>query len=149
VIYLDTSAFIKLYFLEPGSDYVQRCVTSQDEPLPVWEVLEAELINACRLKAFWGDITPTQADQQIALFEQRLRRGQYCVVEVDRSALMGSFRALSRQTPRLGCMTMDILHVACALQLSPAQFLSYDERQRALASHAGLSVLPEQGALAG
>ncbi len=29
VIYLDTSAFIKLYFLEDGSDYVQRCVTSQ------------------------------------------------------------------------------------------------------------------------
>lgn len=144
MIYLDTSAFVKLYFLEEGSDFVQSCVTSQDDSLPVWDVLEAELINACRLKAFWGDITPVQADQQIALFEQRLRRGQYHVAEVDRSALMGSFRSLCRQTPQLGCRTMDILHVACALQLASARFLSYDDRQRALATHAGLSVLPER-----
>lgn len=144
MIYLDTSAFVKLYFLEGGSEFVQNCVTSQDDPLPVWDVLEAEILNACRLKAFWGDITPAQADQQTALFEQRLRRGQYHVAEVDRSALMSSFRFLSRQTPQLGCRTMDILHVACALQLAPARFLSYDDRQRALATHAGLSVLPER-----
>ena len=112
MIYLDTSAFVKLYFLEEGSDFVQRCVTSQDEPLPVWDILEGELINAFRLKAFWGNITPAQADQQVALYEQRLHRGQYHVVEVDRSALMGSFRSLCRQTPQLGCRTMDILHVA-------------------------------------
>ncbi len=144
MIYLDTSAFVKLYFLEEGSDFVQSCVTSQDDPLPVWDVLEAEMLNACRLKAFWGDITPAQADQQIALFEQRLRRGQYHVAEIDRSALMGSFRSLCCLTPQLGCRTMDILHVACALQLAPARFLSYDDRQRSLATHAGLSVLPER-----
>jgi predicted nucleic acid-binding protein len=143
VIYLDTSAFIKLYFREEGSDFVQRCVIDQDEPLPVWEILEVELINACRLKAFWGDITAAQADRQIGLFEQRMRRGQYYVPEVDRGALMSAFRTLARQTPRLGCRTMDILHVACALQLLPAHFLSYDDRQRSLAAHVGLSVLPK------
>jgi len=143
VIYLDTSAFIKLYFLEEGSEFVQRCVTDQDEPLPVWEIQEVELVNACRLKAFWGDITAAQADRQIGLFEQRLRRGQYYVPEVDRSALMSDFRTLSRQTPRLGCRTMDILHVAYALQLLPKLFISFDDRQRALAAHAGLSVLPK------
>lgn len=143
MIYLDTSAFIKLYFLEDGSDFVQECVVAQDEPLPVWDVLQAELINACGLKAFWGDITPVQADQQIALFEQRLQRGQYFVAEVDRSALMNAFRTLSRQTPRFGCRTMDILHVAFALQLSVNRFVSYDDRQRSLAAHAGLPLQPE------
>ena len=143
MIYLDTSAFIKLYFLEKGSPYVQSCVASQDEPLPIWDLLEAEVTNACRLKAFWGDITPTQADEQLALFQQRVRRGQYFLAEIDRSALMGSFRELSAQTPQLGCRTIDILHVACAMQLAPERFISYDERQRNLAKNAGLTVLPE------
>jgi predicted nucleic acid-binding protein len=141
VIYLDTSAFIKLYFLEEGSEFVQRCVTAQDEPLPVWDILEAEFINACRLKAFWGDIAPGQADAQIERFNQRLKRGQYSVPQVDRSALLAAVRELSRGTPRLGCRTMDILHVACALQLAPAHFVTFDARQQALAAEAGLDVL--------
>ena len=83
MIYLDTSAFIKLYFLEEGSDFVQQCIMAQDEPLPVWEIQETELVNACRLKAFWGDITSAQADLQIGLFEQRLRRGQLTLAGSD------------------------------------------------------------------
>ena len=145
MIYLDTSAFIKLYFLEDGSDFVQQCVMGQHDPLPLWEILEAELTNACRLKAFWGDITAAQANEQIDLIEQRLRSGQYYVPEIDRSALMGAFRTLSQQTPRFGCRTMDLLHVACAMQLRPAHFVTYDDRQRAMAAHVGLSVLPEVG----
>lgn len=38
---------------------------------------------------------------------------------------------------------MDILHVACAVQLVPDYFISYDSRQRNLAKHAGLTVLPD------
>ncbi|MBN1673612.1 MAG: type II toxin-antitoxin system VapC family toxin [Kiritimatiellae bacterium] len=142
MIYLDTSAFIKLYFLEAGSEQVDQYVTSQDDPLPVWDILEAEFANACRLKALWGDIAAEEADRQIALFVQRLRRGQYYVPEVDRHAMMEAFRDLSRHTPTVGCRTMDILHVACALQLAPARFVSFDERQRALAKHAALTVVP-------
>jgi predicted nucleic acid-binding protein len=142
VIYLDTSAFIKLYFLEEGSEFVQGRVTRQDEPLPVWDLLQAEMINACRLKVFWGDLTEKQADEQIRLFAQRLQKGQYHVPEIDRGALMKAFRMLARHTPRLGCRTMDILHVACALQWSVDEFVSYDDRQRSLAVQAGLQVQP-------
>jgi hypothetical protein len=39
---------------------------------------------------------------------------------------------------------MDIFHVARALQLVPERFVSFDQRQRALASAAGLAVLPER-----
>ena len=143
MIYLDTSAFLKLYIREAGSEFVHECIVSQDDPLPVWELLQAELINAVRLKTFWGDIDGRQADRLIDLFDQRLRHGQYFTPEIDRTELMNVFRSLSGETPRTGCRTMDILHVACALQLSPEHFLSFDERQRSLASSAGLSVLPE------
>ena len=144
MIYLDTSAFIKLYFLEKGSELVQQYVIDQDEPLPVWELLEAEFVNACRLKAFWKDITPAQAERQVQLFAQRQRRGLYFVPELDRGALMSIFRTYSGQTPRYGCRTMDILHVACAKLLEVSCFVSFDDRQRALAANVGLSIMPKR-----
>ena len=146
MIDLDTSAFIKLYFLEKGSELVQQCVLDQDEPLPVWELLEAEFVNACRLKAFWKDITPAQAERQIQLFAQRQRRGLYFVPDPDRGALMSAFRVYSSHIPRFGCRTMDILHVACAKLLDVSCLVSFDERQRALAAHAGLSIMPKRQA---
>ena len=143
MIYLDTSALLKLYIRESGSEAVQACVASQDDPLPVWELHQAEIINALRLKTFWGDIDNHQADHLIGLFDQRMGRGQYFFPEIDRDGLMTTFRSLSRQTPRIGCRTMDVLHVACALQIEPESFVSFDERQRTLAAEAGLGVLPE------
>ncbi len=142
MIYLDTSAFIKLYFLEEGSEFVQSCVVAQDEPLPVWELLRAEFMNACRLKVFWKDISDADADRLIADFYDRLRRGQYFVPDIDRSELMSQFRSMSIRTARLGCRTLDILHVACASQMNVSSFVSYDERQRSLAAECGMRVLP-------
>jgi len=46
VIYLDTSAFLKLYVREADSDRVQDLVIGQKEPLPVWEFQQVEMINA-------------------------------------------------------------------------------------------------------
>jgi predicted nucleic acid-binding protein len=144
VIYLDTSAFLKLYIREAGSEFVQEIVTSQDDPLPVWDLLQAEVINALRLKVFWQDIRVDEANRLIKLFDERLQRGQYFVPEVDRHVLLSDSRSLGEHTPQTGCRTMDILHVACALQTRPVHFLSFDGRQRDLATLAGLAVLPEE-----
>jgi len=144
VIYLDTSALLKLYIRESGSEFVQQQVISQDFPLPIWELQSAEFVNALRLKTFWGEIDNDQADRLIALFDERMERGQYFVPEIDRDRLMTTFRELSHETPRTGCRTMDIYHVACAVQLAPERFLTFDERQRALALHAGLNVVSNE-----
>jgi hypothetical protein len=37
-------------------------------------------------------------------------------------------------------LAMDIFHVACALEISATEFLTFDQRQSALAVHAGLTV---------
>ena len=142
VIYLDTSAFLKLYIREDGSEVVQTIVTSQFDPLPLWDILRAEMLNAFRLKVFWNELDEGEADRLVELFDQRLARGQYFVMDVDRHQLLAGFRRLSEQTPGNGCRTMDILHVACALQLDPVHFVSFDARQRSLAAAAGLSIMP-------
>jgi predicted nucleic acid-binding protein len=142
MLYLDTSALLKLYIREPGSEAVQAHVTSQDFPLPIWEIQEAELVNALRLKAFWKEITPDQAETQIDLFHNRRKRGLYTFPQIDRNSLMKCFLHLSAETPRLGCRTLGILHVACAMEIAASAFLSFDQRQNALAAHAGLKLAP-------
>ncbi len=140
MLYLDTSALLKLYIREQGSEVVQARVASQDLPLPIWEIQEAELINALRLKAFWQEITPAQAETQIGFFHDRRRRGLYLFPEIQRSSLMNTFRRLSMETPQCGCRTMDIFHVACAVEIAATEFLSFDQRQNALATFAGLNL---------
>jgi predicted nucleic acid-binding protein len=141
MLYLDTSAFLKLYVREEGSELVQETVAGQSEPLPVWEILEMELHNALYLKVFRDELSNTEADRQHLLFQQRKTKGFYFVPEIGRGELMAEFRRLSALTPGLGCRTMDILHVACACQLKPDRFLSFDTRQNELAMAAGLAVL--------
>lgn len=142
MLYLDTSALLKLYIREKGSEAVQSRVASQDHPLPIWEIQKAELINALRLKVFWKEITLEQAETQIRLFENRLKRGLYAFPEIDRNSLMKCVSRLGAETPRLGCRTMDILHVACALEIAATAFLSFDQRQNALAAHVGMKLAP-------
>lgn len=140
MLYLDTSALLKLYIREDGSELVQTLISSQPHPLPIWEIQEAELINAMRLKVFWKDITLDQADTQIALFQNRRKRGLYFFPDIDRISLMQRFHQLSIQTPNLGSRTMDILHVACALEIGATQFITFDQRQSTLAKLSGLTV---------
>ncbi len=44
-------------------------------------------------------------------------------------------------TPRLGTRTLDVLHVASALELGSRAFVTYDERQAALAKAVKLRVV--------
>ncbi len=140
MIYLDTSAFLKLYVREADSGRVQDLVTSQKEPLPVWEFQQVEMINALHLKVFWKEISADDANRLLDLFDQRLRRGQYYCPYINRAELLLTFRSLAKWTPETGCRTMDILHVACAMQLAPEAFVSFDERQLNLARKASLKV---------
>lgn len=140
MLYLDTSALLKLYVLEVGSTAVQEAIASQSEPLPVWEIQEMELTNALQLKVFWKELTVAEAKRQEALFAERKEKGFYYTPELRRAQLMNDFKRLAGMTAKLGCRTMDILHVACAVQLQPDQFVSFDERQKKLASKAGLPV---------
>jgi len=138
MLYLDTSAFLKLYIHEAGSEIVQQKIASQDFPIPIWDLLHAEFINALRLKVFWKEISQTDAEAQIDLFHQRHKRGLYTSPHLDRANLFQQFLRLSAETPNFGCRTMDIFHVACALEFSATEFLTFDQRQAKLANHAGL-----------
>ena len=141
MIYLDTSALIKLYLIEMGSREVNDLIMAQDEPLPIWELQEAEFVNAMRLKVFWGDIAEKQADRQIEIFQERKSGGFYYFPELDRTQFLPKFYQICRHSQELGCRTLDVLHVVCASLIGADRFVSYDTRQCQLAEKVALAVL--------
>lgn len=113
----------------------------QDEPLPIWELQEAEFVNALRLKVFWKDIELSESERLLEEFEIRKQRGFYFFPELDRSQVLPGFYKLSERTREFGCRTLDILHVNCALLIQAERFVSFDLRQCRLARLAGLNVM--------
>jgi predicted nucleic acid-binding protein len=139
VIYLDTSAFIKLYIREEHSEAVNRVVIGQDEPLPVWFLHLVEMRNALNLKLFRGELAQADVDGLAKLFQDRLHSGIYAAPRLDIGDLTSTAIQLSGHTRLLGCRSLDILHVAAAKSIGAQRFVTFDERQRRLAETAGLA----------
>ncbi len=141
MIYLDTNALIKLYLIEEGSREVNEFIVAQDDALPIWELQEAEFVNALRLKVFRKELGEDEANVQIRIFKGRKRGGFYYFPELDRTQLLPRFYEIGKHTEKLGCRTLDVLHVVCARLIGADCFVSYDRRQYQLAEEAGLAVV--------
>ena len=140
MIYLDTSAFIKLYLREEGSAKVHGIVVTQEEPLPVWLFVELEFYNALRFKTFLGEMSRDDVDRVISLYLERKRTGQYFAPRLDPIALHELSLQMTARTATIGCRALDILHVAAARLSDAALFVTADKRQAALAEAEGRAV---------
>ena len=58
MIYMDTSALVKLYIKEPGSEQVSEWLKVRNEPIPLTGLIELEFKNALKLKQFKRRIKP-------------------------------------------------------------------------------------------
>jgi predicted nucleic acid-binding protein len=137
MIYLDTSAFIKLYLHENGSAEVHGLVVAQAEPLPVWHFMELEFLNALRFKVFLAEMSPDDVERVISLYLDRKRSGQYFAPHLDPIALHELSLQMTVRTPIIGCRALDILHVAAARLCDATVFVTADKRQAALAEVEG------------
>ena len=140
MIYLDTSAFIKLYLREDGSAEVHGVVVAQQEPLPVWHFMELEFHNALRFKVFLDEMRIDEVEHIISLYLDRKRSGQYFAPHLDPIALHELSLQMTARTPSLGCRALDILHVAAARLCDARVFVTADKRQAALAEIEGRAV---------
>lgn len=143
MIYLDTSALFKLYLSEDGTSEVQQLIASQSEPISIWELLEAELLNTFKLKLFWGEITDAESSGLERQLETHKQQGIFHRTSIDWQYLMNTFIRLTATTTDIGCRAMDIFHVAFALQIGASSFASFDRHQRALTEKEGLKLFPD------
>ena len=89
-----------------------------------------------------------ERDAALSRLTGLLKRGAFQAVAMDIDSALDQARRLSTaHTDRLGARAIDLLHVACALLLEAEVFLTFDQRQSALAKGEGLRVFcPPAGA---
>ena len=76
-------------------------------------------------------------------FDEDILSGRWKTPEYKEATVWRFARDLSdRHAETIGCRTLDLLHVAVALSLGVKTFVTFDERQRAVAKLEGLTVKP-------
>src|SRR5262250_2960132 len=84
-----------------------------------------EIINGICLAAFRRHITAEAMRDALASFEEDFEEGRYIQADILWRAALKRAADLSRQhTPALGCRSLDVLHVASALELKLKSFLT-------------------------
>lgn len=140
ILYLDTSAFIKLYVNEPGADVIRAAVTGADQVHAHW-IAYPEMRSALARLHRMGR-------QGVETFEQCKREFENDWERV--SAIMPDERMLRRAgdlAERFGLRGYDSVHLAAAESLRVEQgadflrFASFDRLLNQSAEILGLSLL--------
>lgn len=140
--YVDPSALLKLYVHEPESAAMSAWRTRADGRLPLSESGRLEIVNAICLAAFRKAIRVAAMRDALASFDEDIAEGRYNPTDVLWRATLRRAADISRaHTATLGCRTLDVLHVATAIELKLPNFVTYDRRQQRLARAVGLRVL--------
>ena len=144
--YADPSALLKLYVHQPESPRMSAWRARSKGALPVTHHGRMELVNGICLAAFRGYLTAEAVSDALASFEEDFQEGRYIQADLLwRSALKRAADLSRGHTPALGCRSLDVLHVACALELGLKAFLTFDRRQQRLATAVGLKTVVLSG----
>ena len=140
--YVDSSVAQALYVPGPASLRVSRWRRSIGDAIPLTQFGYAELTNAVAqaqhrhildahgTRGAFAALAHDLAEGHLRLHDLLWRRS------LDRTAELGRAHTIT-----LGTRTLDVLHVASALELGARTFVTYDTRQAALAKAVGLQTL--------
>ncbi len=143
----DTSFLCALYRTQVNSPFADEFMAGLSGALPVSSLLLLEFRQSVRLQIRLHSndrgkgFAQVQGHQMLNDLQIDLNAGLLTMTPVDWSAVHQRAEALSSaHTLAEGHRMADILHVATALQLGVAQFLTFDANQKQLARAEGLLV---------
>ena len=140
-LYVDPSALLKLYLQEPESRAMAAWRARITGPLIITHHGRVELINAIGLAAFRGLINEMVFHDALAALDDDFEEGRYLQADLLWRATLKRAADLARRFTRtLGCRSLDVLHVASAVELELRVFVTFDDRQRELARAVRLKV---------
>jgi predicted nucleic acid-binding protein len=139
--YADPSALLKLYLNEPESRAMTLWRSKATGPLSVTHHGRVELVNGIALAAHRKLIDDHAFTVALASLDDDFDQGRYTQVDLLWRAALKRAGDLSRSFSRtLGTRSLDVLHVASALELGFRFFLTFDTRQQNLARTVGLRI---------
>jgi predicted nucleic acid-binding protein len=140
LIYFDTSLLVAFYANENCAQEAAGLLGSSGQPIPFNRILELELRNAIRRKVPRKEATAAQVRRFLGQLESDVRQGILAWQVFDFEPVFDRAESLGAQfTERLNTRSVDILHVAIALEAGCDTFHTFDRDQARLASAAGLN----------
>jgi predicted nucleic acid-binding protein len=140
-IYVDPSALLKLYLSEPESRAMASWRAKVGNPLLVTHHGRVELANGIALALYRAAINDEIHAAALAALDDDFEQGRYRQADILWRATLNRAGALSRQHTRsIGCRSLDLIHVASAIELGMKHFVTFDLRQQQLARSVGLKV---------
>lgn len=141
VTYVDPSALRSLYVHDDRSARFCGFRRRLGGGLPLTRFGRTELVNSIALAVHRKVIDAHVAGGAVDEIDEDIRAGRLILVDtLWRRTLDLAAELSSSHTATLGTRTLDVLHVATAVALEMKRFVSYDERQAALAERVGLRV---------
>lgn len=141
--YADSSFLFSLVAKESRTPAATAYMVHAAVPLSFTPLHRIEVRNALRNAAGRGEITEEICRTAFWQIDEDLRDGVLIHTPVEWTNIFRRADELSeKHAGREGQRTIDLLHVAIALEGSARTFLSFDNRQRRLARAAGLKVKP-------
>ena len=151
--YVDANALVKMYLHLPGRaaaiGFLRRLPQAEVWPVPITSLLRFEVTNAIERMVFETrngaalGVTPEAALLAQGDFTDDFKAGQRLRLHpLNLADIESEFESLARRhTAREGFRTYDVIHVASALTLRCARFLSFDDKANRLAKLVGLETL--------
>lgn len=140
--YVDPSALLKLYLNEPESRAMTAWRARVRGPLSVTHHGRVELVNGIALAAHRRFIDEGTFKAALAALDDDFEQGRYAQADLLWRAALQRAMDLSRNFSwTLGTRSLDVLHVASALELGFRSFISFDLKQQKLVRAVGLKLL--------
>lgn len=141
-VYVDASALARSYVHQDGSRAIAAWRAKLGAGLAVTHHGRIEVINAICRAAFLGHLDAEGRAEALADFADDFANGYLHQADLLWRAAFNRAAELNQShTPKLGTRSLDVLHVACALELKLRHFLTFDERQQKLAAAVGLKLV--------
>jgi len=133
-VFFDTSAFVKRYIEEPGTDKVIE-ICRQAQHIVLCVICLPEMISTLNRLVREGKLLTDDYQKTRDLILREIEDAEICYVTPD--VVTRTIRCLENNPLR----AMDALHLGCALILEPDLFVSSDHRQLEAAKREGLKVV--------
>ena len=141
--YADSSFLLSLLRVDSNHEAAMRYMAECGETLAFNPLHRVELRNALRNAQAFGQITENERRLAFRQIEQDLQAGLLIYTRVSWTDVFRLADELSnKHSGKEGQRTIDLLHVALAVECGAKIFLSFDRRQRNLAKAANLIVKP-------
>jgi uncharacterized protein len=133
-VFFDTSAFVKRYIDEPGTNKVIE-ICSQADDLVLSVICLPEMISTLNRIVREGKLSSHDYQKTCGLILKEIEDTEICYVTPD--VVTRTIKCLENNPLR----AMDALHLGCALLVQPDLFVSSDARQVKVAKREGLKAI--------